>query len=58
MRRYPASKLSGSGARKSQGESDECPKIRALRARLKQNYGETFFSGKLVFPHTGSWTVW
>ena len=31
-------------------ESDECPKIQALRARLKQNYGDTFFSGKPVFP--------
>ena len=30
---------------KAKAESDE-----ALRARLKQKYGETFFSGKPVFP--------
>ena len=35
---------------KAKVESDECPKIKALRARLKQKYGETFFSGKPVFP--------
>ena len=35
---------------KAKAESDECPKIQALRARLKQKYGETFFSRKPVFP--------
>ena len=35
---------------KAKAESDECPKVQALRARLKQKYGETFFSGKPVFP--------
>ena len=35
---------------KANAESDDCPKIQALRARLKQKYGETFFSGKPVFP--------
>ena len=30
---------------KAKAESDECPKIWALRARLKQKYGDTFFSG-------------
>ena len=35
---------------KAKAESDECPKIQALRARLKQKYGETFFSGKPLFP--------
>ena len=35
---------------KAKAESDECPKIQALRARLKQKYGDTFFSGKPVFP--------
>ena len=35
---------------KAKPESDECPKIQALRARLKQKYGDTFFSGKPVFP--------
>ena len=34
----------------AKAESDECPKIQALRARLKQKYGDTFFSGKPVFP--------
>ena len=34
---------------KAKAESDECPKIQALRARLKQKYGDTFFSGKPVF---------
>ena len=33
----------------AKAESDDCPKIQALRARLKQKYGETFFSGKPVF---------
>ena len=36
--------------RKAKAESDDCPKIQALRARLKQKYGDTFFSGKPVFP--------
>ena len=35
---------------KANAESDDCPKIQALRARLKQKYGDTFFSGKPVFP--------
>ena len=35
---------------KAKAESDECPTIQALRARLKQKYGDTFFSGKPVFP--------
>ena len=35
---------------KAKAESDECPKIQALRGRLKQKYGDTFFSGKPVFP--------
>ena len=35
---------------KAKAESDDCPKIQELRARLKQKYGETFFSGKPVFP--------
>ena len=35
---------------KAKAGSDECPKIQALRARLKQKYGETFFSRKSVFP--------
>ena len=34
----------------AKAESDECPKIQALRARLKQKYRDTFFSGKPVFP--------
>ena len=34
---------------KAKAESDECPKIQALRARLKHKYGDTFFSGKPVF---------
>ena len=34
----------------AKAESDECPKIQTLRARLKQKYGDTFFSGKPVFP--------
>ena len=43
---------------KAKAESDECPKIQALRARLKQKYGDTFFNGKPVFPPPGAWTVW
>ena len=35
---------------KAKAESDDCPKIQALRARVKQKYGDTFFSGKPVFP--------
>ena len=35
---------------KAKAESDDCPKIQALRARLKQKYGDTFLSGKPVFP--------
>ena len=35
---------------KAKAESDDCPKIQALRARLKQKYGDTFFRGKPVFP--------
>ena len=35
--------------RKAKAESDDCPKIQILRARLKQKYGNTFFSGKPVF---------
>ena len=35
---------------KAKAESDECLKIQALRARLKQKYGETFFSEKPVSP--------
>ena len=35
---------------KAKAESDDCPKIQALRARLKQKYGDTFCSGKPVFP--------
>ena len=34
---------------KAKAESDECLKIQALRARLKQNYVDTFFSGRPVF---------
>ena len=34
---------------KAKAESDECPRIQALRERLKQKYGDTFFSGKPVF---------
>ena len=43
---------------KAEAESHDCPKIQALRARLKQKYGETFFSGKPVFPPPLAWTVW
>ena len=35
---------------KAKAESDEFPEIQALRAKLKQKYGDTFFSGKPVFP--------
>ena len=35
---------------KGKAEFDECSKIQALRARLKQKYGDAFFSGKPVFP--------
>ena len=42
---------------KAKAESDECPKIQALRDRLKEKYGSTFFSGKLVFPPASPWTV-
>ena len=35
---------------KAKAESDECLKIQALRARLKQKYGDSFFSRKPVFP--------
>ena len=34
------------------------PRSRPLRARLKQKYGDTFFSGKPVFPPPVRWTVW
>ena len=37
-------------SRKAKAESDDCPKIQALRARGKQKYGDTFFGGKPVFP--------
>ena len=43
---------------KAKAESDKCPKIQALRARLKQKYGEPFFSGNPVLPPPGPWTVW
>ena len=36
--------------RQAKAESEECPKIQALRTRLKQKYGETFTNGKPVFP--------
>ena len=35
---------------KAKAESKECPKIRALRDRLKEKCGGTFCSGNLVFP--------
>ena len=35
---------------KAKAESNERPKIQALRARLRQEYADTFFSGKPVFP--------
>ena len=34
----------------AKAESDNCLKIKALRARLKHKYGKTFFSGKPEFP--------
>ena len=34
---------------KLEAESHECPKIKALRARVKQKYGNTFPRGKPVF---------
>ena len=34
----------------AKAESDECPKIQALGARLKQKSFDTFFNGKPVFP--------
>ena len=43
---------------KAKAESDNCPKIQALRARLKQKYGDIFFSEKPVFPPPLAWTVW
>ena len=33
----------------AKAESNQCPKIQALRDRLKQKYGDTFFSEKPVF---------
>ena len=35
---------------KAKAESEECPKIQALRARLNHKYADTFFSGKPLFP--------
>ena len=35
---------------KAKAQSDACPKIRALSARLEQKYGDTFFTGKPLFP--------
>ena len=35
---------------KAKAESDECAKIQALRARLEEKYGSTFFSAKPVLP--------
>ena len=35
---------------KAKAEADECPRIHAWRARLKQKYGDTFFSERPVFP--------
>ena len=35
---------------KAKAQSDECPKIQALWGMLKQKHGDTFFSGKPVFP--------
>ena len=35
---------------KAKVESNECPKIQALRARLKEKYGGRFLCGKPVFP--------
>ena len=35
---------------KAKADSNDCPNIQASRARLKQKYGHTFFSGKPVPP--------
>ena len=35
---------------KAKAESDECPNIKAFSARLKQKYGDTFFSRQPVLP--------
>ena len=35
---------------KAKAESEDCPKIQALRARRKQKYGDAFFSGEPVLP--------
>ena len=35
---------------KAKEESNVCAKIKALRTRLKQKYGEIFFRGRPVFP--------
>ena len=35
---------------RAKADSDELPKTQALRARLKEKYGDIFFSGKPVFP--------
>ena len=58
--RLPEPSLSGNDApqvssvvqvpSKAKAESDECRKIQPLRARLKEKCGDTFFSGKPVFP--------
>ena len=41
---------------KAKAESDECPKIQPLRARLRQKYGNTFVNGKCVFkPPVRRW---
>ena len=66
--RLPEPKLSGVATpqvssvvqvpRRAKAESDECPKIQALRAGLKQKYGESFFSGKNCASPTDAWTVW
>ena len=37
---------------KAKSQSDKCPNIPSLRARVKQKYGDTFFSGKPVFRPT------
>ena len=46
---HGSKKRAPAGIREAKAESNDCPKIQALRARLKQKYGETFFSGKPVF---------
>ena len=38
---------------KANAESSECPRIQALRGRLRQKYGDTFFSAKPFFPLLG-----